>query len=532
MINKIRCSRLLQIFVISLALLVITSCGKQGVISASSDSVFSEENAQSEGNQNLENSKKTGGSDAEAEKDEHLDAVYIILKGGTGKATIQSPASVEYIDGLAYVKLVWSSKNYDYMKVGEIKYLNENEGGDSTFTIPVESFDEPLNVIADTVAMSKPHEIEYTINFSIDESVDDAEDELAEVVQKENVIDSIDIGIEGKQRELKYAEQFEIIDYGDYSLLVIKGDASYLIVPKGKEVPTNLTEEVIVLKQPLDKTYLVSSSVMDLIRQCDAMDNIVLSGTKEQDWYIEEAAEAMADGGISYAGKYSAPDYELILGSGCNLAIENTMIYHKPEVKDKLEELGIPVLVERSSYESHPLGRLEWIKVYGLLYDREAEADAFFSEQVSVADQIMGEKRDVTVAFFYVTTGGMVNVRLSTDYIAKMIEMSGGKYCLTTDKESTSSVATLNMQMEDFYVEAGEADILIYNSTIGGEISSIDELIAKNALFKDFKAVKDGRVYCTSRDFFQETTGTVEFMNDLSKVYEGADECSYLVRLK
>ena len=92
---------------------------------------------------------------------------------------------------------------------------------------------------------------------------------------------------------------------------------------------------------------------MDLVRQIDAMSDIRLSGTKEDGWYVEEAREAMEEGDILYAGKYSTPDYELILDEGCNLAIENTMIYHNPEVKEKLEELGFPVLVERSSYESH-----------------------------------------------------------------------------------------------------------------------------------------------------------------------------------
>lgn len=507
---------------------MITSCGKQGVISASSDvSVL----ADTEENSSLDKGEDNSAEDKnknEADNNRQINEVYITLEGGTGKATIQSPAEVEYKDDKAYVKLIWSSKNYDYMKVGDIKYLNENEGGNSTFTIMVEDFNKPLNVIADTVAMSKPHEIEYTLYFNEDET----EDEDASFVQDKNVVSSLDIGIEGQQIELLYAEQFEITKYGDYSLIVIKNDASYLVVPEGKDVPKNIPEDVVVLKQPLDKTYLVSSSVMDLIRQCDAMDYIALSGTKRQDWSIEEAADAMDNGKIVYAGKYSAPDYELILGNECNLAIENTMIYHKPEVKEKLEELGIPVLVERSSYESHPLGRLEWIKLYGLLYNREAEADSFFSKQAEVASKIMGKNCDTTVAFFYVTTGGMINARLSTDYIAKMIEMSGGTYCLTTDKESTSSVATLNMQMEDFYVGAGDADVLIYNSTIGGEIGSIDELIEKNALFKDFKAVKEKRVYCTSKDFFQETTGTVEFMNDLRKVYEGNDDCTYLVRLR
>ena len=75
-----------------------------------------------------------------------------------------------------------------------------------------------------------------------------------------------------------------------------------------------------------------------------------------------------------YAGKYRMPDYELILSKGCDLAIENTMIFHDPEVKEKLEELGIPVIVETSSYESDPLGRLEWIKLYGALFGKEKEA--------------------------------------------------------------------------------------------------------------------------------------------------------------
>jgi len=82
-------------------------------------------------------------------------------------------------------------------------------------------------------------------------------------------------------------------------------------------------------------------------------------------------------------------------------------------------------------------------------------------------------------------------------------------------------------------VAAKDADILIYNSTIGGEIKNIDELIEKNILFRDFKAVNDGEVYCTSRDFFQESTGTVMFMQDLNKVYsEDTDNLTYLEKLR
>ena len=98
---------------------------------------------------------------------------------------------------------------------------------------------------------------------------------------------------------------------------------------------------------------------MDLFLALDALDSITLSGTRAEGWHLEEAKAAMEAGHIAYAGKYSAPDYEQILAADCGLAIENTMIYHTPEVKEQLERFGIPVLVERSSYPpaARPLRR-------------------------------------------------------------------------------------------------------------------------------------------------------------------------------
>lgn len=74
----------------------------------------------------------------------------------------------------------------------------------------------------------------------------------------------------------------------------------------------------------------------------------------------------------------AAPDYELILSGGCGLAVESTMVNHVPEVREKLEELGIPVLIDQSSYESHPLGRTEWIKLYGALLGKGGACAAAF----------------------------------------------------------------------------------------------------------------------------------------------------------
>lgn len=335
---------------------------------------------------------------------------------------------------------------------------------------------------------------------------------------------------------LKYADQFSIEEYGIYKLITIADSGRFLLVPEDAAVPAGLPEDTVILQQPLDCAYLVSTSAMDLIQTIDALTAVRLSGTKKENWYVEEAAAAMQSGALLYAGKYNTPDYELILNEGCDLAIENTMIYHNPEVKEKLEALGIPVLVERSSYEHHPLGRLEWIKLFGVLFLQEENADRFFEEQLAKIEPLMEqEDTDKSVAFFYITSNGAVSVRKPKDYIAQMIELSGGRYVLDMiPNESGNALSAMNMQMEDFYAAARDADILIYNSTIDGELKGMQELIEKDALFADFKAFQEKQVYCTTGNFFQKTTGIGEFMVDLNRIYSDSDtsENTFLRKLR
>lgn len=337
------------------------------------------------------------------------------------------------------------------------------------------------------------------------------------------------------QLELEYATQFAIEEYGIYDYITIADDSLFLLVPENAPVPAHIPEDVTVLQQPLDHTYLVSTSVMDFISTIGAMDYIRLSGTKAADWYIQDAVDAMENQSLLYAGKYSAPDYELILSEKCKLAIENTMIYHNPEIKEKLEELGIPVLVEHSSYESHPFGRLEWIKLYGVLYNRQEQAESFYNDVLNQVEPVMKqEDMGKSVAFFYVTANGAISVRKANDYIVQMIQLAGGTYALSDVLEDDNALSNMNIQMEDFYTAAKDADILIYNSTIDGELQTVDDLIAKNMLFADFKAVQDDHVYCTTSNFFQEITGIGDFMVDLGNVLKGnsIENNTYLKKLK
>lgn len=224
-------------------------------------------------------------------------------------------------------------------------------------------------------------------------------------------------------------------------------------------------------------------------------------------------------GDMLYAGKYNAPDYERILAENCKLAIENTMIGHAPEVREKLESFGIPVFVDYSSYEKHPLGRTEWVKLYGTLLGKTEEAQKAFNAQKKILEEISGqENTGKTVAYFYITTNGTVNVRKSSDYVPKMIELAGGKYIFGNLGDDGSRSSSVNMQMEEFYATAKDADYLIYNSTIDGELQTVDQLLGKCDLLKDFKAVKEGNVWCASGDFYQASMSLGTFISDVHQM--------------
>lgn len=325
---------------------------------------------------------------------------------------------------------------------------------------------------------------------------------------------------------LDYAQQFTATKYeGGYTLLSIPADgAQFLVVPEGAAVPTDVPGGVTVLQQPVQNLYLVSTSVMDLFLALDALDCIALSGTRAEGWYLDEARQAMLDGRIAYAGKYSAPDYEQILAANCGLAIENTMIYHTPEVKEQLEHFGVPVLVERSSYESGPLARMEWIKFIGLLLGRAEEAERVFSEKIARIEPVLQqEPTGKTVAFLSVTGNNLITVRKGGDYVAQMIGMAGGSYVFADLTDNGNSLSTMNLPQETFYAQARDADVLIYNSTIEGVVDTREQLVKKCAMLADFKAVQSGDCWCTSKSFFQQSMALPDLILDMNRVFTEGD---------
>ena len=326
-----------------------------------------------------------------------------------------------------------------------------------------------------------------------------------------------------ERAETEYAKQFTIDRYeGGYSLITTMLGERYLVVPEGGEVPKKLDSEITVIRQPAGNFYLAATAAMGLFAELGSGDVIKYSSIRAEDWYVDYARDAMNSGAMIYAGKYREPDYELLLSGGCTLSIQSTMITHSPEVKEKLEELGIPVFIDYASYEPHPLGRGEWIKVYGEICGKPDEARRLFDEQAEKLRALENsESTGKTVAFFYINTAGQAVVRKSGDYITKMIELSGGKYVFKDLGDPEGAVSTVVMEMEKFYAEAKDADIIIYNSTIGGEIDSLEAILGKNSLLREFKAVKSGDVWCTRENLYQETMRFGDMIADFHAVFCG-----------
>ena len=123
----------------------------------------------------------------------------------------------------------------------------------------------------------------------------------------------------------------------------------------------------------------------------------------------------------------------------------------------------------------------------------------------------------------------MVQVRQSSDYVPKMIELAGGNYIFQNLGDPETKRSTMNIQVEEFYASAKDADFLIYNSSIDGGVSSVEELLDKCELLADFKAVENGNVWCTTNDMYQQSLAIGYFIEDIHSMIQGEnDDMNYL----
>ena len=154
--------------------------------------------------------------------------IEVQLTGGSGRASVTSPAILQVQDEKAVIEIEWSSPNYDYMTMDGETYLPVNTEGNSVFELPVTAFDKEVPVTADTTAMSVPHEIEYTLSFALKET------DFSELTKT-------------GQWDLSYATQYRVEQYGEYDLITMADDSRFLLVPEKKNEADKKNRSVVYI---------------------------------------------------------------------------------------------------------------------------------------------------------------------------------------------------------------------------------------------------------------------------------------------
>ncbi|NME96482.1 ABC transporter substrate-binding protein [Clostridium cochlearium] len=332
-----------------------------------------------------------------------------------------------------------------------------------------------------------------------------------------------------KSNEIKYATKFKV-EYLDNNVKLITdgADRKLLLVPKGQEKPKG-HDDAEVIKTPVDNVLLCSTVHTSLIRPLDVFDTVKCVTTYDVDkGHIDEINDRMKKGSITYVGKSSALDYELIKSQKPEVAfvIEKDV----PKVAPKLKELGIPYVVEASSLENHPLGRMEWTKFMAAFYNKEDIADKHMQKAEDtvkkVSEKVKGKENPlVTAGMPY---KGKISVRFGGSYQAKMYDMAGGDYVfkdIEKDKSGANSIT-----FEDFYAKSSNADIYVCEVMGKTRPKNIDEFVKQAPIMKNMKSIKNGELWVSQPWWYQSVDKLDEIIEDLAAIYHPEEFKDHKVR--
>lgn len=288
----------------------------------------------------------------------------------------------------------------------------------------------------------------------------------------------------GKE-ENTFAELFSIEHLKDenekaYSKIEVfdkekKLDTSWLLLPEGVDKVSGAPAGVNIMTFRDRQNIMVSSaSTMALINAMDALSKVPMT-TADTTWRIQEIKDAIDKGTVKEVGKYSKPDYEQIISIGAEkhvtFAVFSTMLDSVPDVYDQLTKTcNLRIMRDQSSYESHPLGRTEWIKIYGEIFDMRDKSDAVFNGQVEILNETTSkinvpEAERKTVLIFYTTsTKDTFYVRNAADYVTELVNLGGGKQVAEIGPGKSGNT---KMTQEWFIQECSQADYVLYNWTSG-----------------------------------------------------------------
>ena len=315
-----------------------------------------------------------------------------------------------------------------------------------------------------------------------------------------------------------------------YCMIIINGTDYYMLNGSGYSIPTDIKDKVRVLDVPLNNIDLVSHSTVDFFDCLDALECVSFTSINTKNSQNEKITRLLNEDKIKYAGKYSAPDFEMLINNQCSLVIENTMITHTPDIINRLSDVNIPVMIDYSSHERDLLGRMEWIKLYGLLCNKLDDAKEIFNEKEKMLNASF-DKVNKKVAYFYISENGGIVIRKNNDYIVNMINIAGGEYVFEGNEEYDGT-GQMTIQKEAFFEKVSDCDVLIYNSTINGKINTKEELISKCEVLKNTKAYREDSIYCTNSNIYLSVMSLPEIVTELNELFLNNETGEYFYKIR
>ncbi|MEE4196096.1 MAG: ABC transporter substrate-binding protein [Bacteroidales bacterium] len=329
--------------------------------------------------------------------------------------------------------------------------------------------------------------------------------------------------------EIKYAQGFSITDYNSYKLLTIynpwqgakRVEYRYALV-HDKTGNVAIPDDAIKIAIPLQKVICLSTSHIAYLEVLDEIHSIRgVSGTK----FVNNPRllEKIGQDQIKDVGFENHLNYELITGMKPDVVITYGIGSEVSSYTQKLHDLGIETMIIPEYLETHPLGKLEWIKFIAALYDKEDKANAYFQqvekEYLSLTEKVREVAKKPNVLFglpwkdtWYVPGGN--------SFLAKMVEDAGGEYLWS----SNASRESIPLDIENVFVKAHDADVWLNTGTVRQK----EEILKVDDRFEDFKPFSKGSIYNNNKrenpwggnDYWEK--GTVEphlILKDMIKIF-------------
>lgn len=318
---------------------------------------------------------------------------------------------------------------------------------------------------------------------------------------------------------LKYAKGFQIENIAGGCQKVTDGQGRVLLlVPQDKQPPAEF-QNLPVIHTPVKRVVLASTTQASLIRPLKELGSIIGVNTEMKTWYIDEVKTGMEKGNIQLIGSgMGAFDYDKIVALKPDVVFLSGGSSNDAQVLKKLEELKIPVAVDNCWLEQDPLGRLEWIKFMAAFYEKEQQAESFFTDVVKrtedIAVKVAGEKVKPKIQWGMIYQG-KAYVPGADSYVAKMIEMAGGDYLFKDNKGTGSTPITL----EEYYAKGEEADMYIDSSMADLGKNTIAGIITQGKVLADLPALKEGKAWGFQPWYWQSLDKTDEIIADLAAIF-------------